>query len=257
MKKRDVQLTTQAHRPAFDDFTNAMRSAEAREGWRSSEVLRHFLDAGFRALRGRLLVGESFDGNEAEYMKIVKACRHPLETMTDLSVMLGATGRALITEPVDFLGPVFTQLSADPGWGQVFTPYHVSYMMAKMILGDVKAQLADRPYITLSEPACGVGGMVLAANAALRDAGLDVARQAHWWAQDIDYRAMSAAYIQLALTDCSAIVAHGDTLRLEIRMKTATPAACLFPKTFEIREAPALPQVAPASTIPPTQLTLL
>ena len=50
MKKRDVRLTTEAHRPAFEVFYDAMRGEESREGWRPSEVLQRFLDAGFGAL---------------------------------------------------------------------------------------------------------------------------------------------------------------------------------------------------------------
>lgn len=252
MKKRDITLTTEAHRPAFNDFADALRAAESREGWRSSEVLRHFLDAGFRVVRGRLLVGAAFDANEAEYMRIVKLCRHPQETMRDISVMLGATALALAAEPVDFIGPVFSELSSAAEMGQFFTPHHLSYLMAKLIVGDVKAMLGDRPYITLSEPACGVGGMMLATNLVLREAGLDIARQAHWHMIDIDHRAMCGAYLQAALTDTSAIVVRGNTLSLEAWMSTATPAAALYPKSFESTK----PHKAAELPRPETQLTL-
>lgn len=253
MKKRDVLLATEAHRPAFNDFADAMRSAESREGWRSEEVLRNFLDAGYRAIRGRLLFGEAFDANEAEYMKIVAACRKPQETMADISRMLGAVGLAISAEPIDFIGPVFSVLSADAGMGQFFTPHHLSYAMAKMIVGDPRPLLEGRRYITLSEPACGVGGMMLATNVVLREAGLDVARQAHWHMVDVDFRAVCGAYIQAAFSDCSAIVVHGNSLSLEVRSSTATPAAALFPKTFrEIDPMPAEVVPAPAAA----QLTL-
>jgi hypothetical protein len=237
MKKRDVRLTTEAHRPAFEVFYDAMRGEESREGWRPSEVLQRFLDAGFRAVRGALLRGSpDFDANEAEYMAVVKHCRHPTETMNDLSRMLGSLGLALMTEPVDFVGPVFTVLSADSWMGQVFTPHHVSYFMAKMIVGNATAELNEgKKYITLCEPCCGVGGMVLAANVALREQGFDVARQVHWHMTDIDYRAICGAYLQTALTDCSAVVVHGDSLSNEVRLVSPTPAAVMFPKSFGAR----------------------
>lgn len=256
MKKRDVMLTTAAHRPAFDSFADAMREAERAEGWRSSEALRHFLEAGYRAIRGRVLIGEAFDANEAEYMKIVGRCREPKTTMSALATMLGAVGLALRADPVDFIGPVFSELSADAGMGQFFTPHELSYVNAKMILSDAAEMIRDRPYITLQEPACGVGGMILAANLVLREAGLDVARQAHWHATDVDFRAMAGCYIQCAMTDVSGIIFHGNTLSLDVWARTPTPAAILYPKTFnEERGKPSIPEQLAASPSP-EQLSL-
>jgi hypothetical protein len=249
MKKRDVRLTTSAHREAFDDFYEAFRASGGREGWRSGETLRHFLEAGYRAVRGRLLTGEAFEKNEAEYMSLVGRCRHPQETMRDLSVMLGALALAMIREPVDFVGPVFNEIAADAGMGQFFTPHDLSYLMAKMTLPErIEALKEGRKWMTLQEPACGVGGMLLATNVALREAGFDLAREVHWLAIDVDFRAMAGCYLQASLSDCSAIVVHGDTLRLQEWAATPTPAAVLFPKHFGERAAsPEIPVAPPRS----------
>lgn len=244
MKKRDVRLTTAAHRPAFDSFYEAFRSAQGREGWRSGEVLRYFLEAGYRAVRGRLITGEAWDANEAEYMKIVKFCRNPKETMSDLAVMLGAMTLALSADPVDFVGPVFSEIAADSGMGQFFTPHELSYLIAKLSIPPREEALADKQYITIQEPACGVGGMILATNVALREAGYDVAREVHWFAVDVDRRAISAAYLQAALTDCSGVFVHGNTLSLETWGTSITPAAFVYPKTFE-RADRAMPEPKP------------
>lgn len=254
MKKRRVVLTTEAHREAFDGFADALHAVESREGWRSSEVLRHFLDASFHALRGRLLTGEAWEKNEADYMALVGRCRKPRETMADLSRMLGETARALRAEPVDFVGPVFSELSADAGMGQFFTPYHLSYFMAKATLSDAKAMLGDRAFITLAEPACGVGGMILAANVVLREAGIDVATQAHWTAIDVDHRAVCGCYLQLSLTDCSADVYRGNALGdPRDLVGTRTIAAAMFPK---IERPTASPDPAAPSPAEPVQLTM-
>ena len=95
MKKRHVNLTTEAHRPAFNDFADAMRATESKEGWRSSETLRHFLDAAFCSIKGRFLMGEAWTTNEAEYMAIVGRCRHPKETLRS-KVMSQETQRAFV-----------------------------------------------------------------------------------------------------------------------------------------------------------------
>lgn len=245
MKKRDVSLNTEAHRPMFNHFAEALQEIVNREGQRSSEVLRNFLEAGYRAIRGRLLVGDAFDKNEAEYMRIVKGCQHPKETMSDLGKMLGSLTAALHVEPIDFIGPVFSVLSASDEMGQFFTPHHLSYMMAKLIVGDARATLGNRRYITLAEPACGVGGMVLATNLVLREQGLDIATQAHWHLVDVDFRAMCGCYLQCALTDTSAIVVHGNTLSLEVRSTNPTPAAIMFPKSFDAEDLKPLPVAAP------------
>lgn len=255
MKKRRVVLTTEAHRPAFNEFADALREAESKEGWRSSETLRYFLDAGFLALRGRYLAGEAWDRNEAEYMAIVKRCRHPNETMTAVSKMLGCVGLALIADPIDFVGPVFSELSADAWMGQFFTPHQLSVFMAKVIIGDdPRGRIGEKGFLSLSEPACGVGGMILATNVVLREAGLDVAREAHWTAVDIDHRAVCATYIQLSMTDCSADVFRGNSLGDPRELVgTRTPAAMLYPK---IPPRPTAPPPLPPPAPTPAQLTL-
>lgn len=233
MKKRDVRLTTAAHREAFDMFYGAFRDAGHREGWRSGETLRHFLEAGHRAIRGKMLLGEAWETNEVEYMKIVKSCRSPQETMRDLAMMLAATTIALAADPVDFVGPVFNEIAADAGMGQFFTPHELSYLIAKMTIPPREEALADKLYVTCQEPACGVGGMILATNLAFRDAGYDVAKEVHWFAVDVDRRAINGAYLQAALTDCSGVFVHGNTLSLETWGTSLTPAAFLNPKTFD------------------------
>lgn len=253
MKKRDVRLNTSAHREAFDGFADQLGEIERREGWRADEVLRNFLDTGYRALRGRLLLGDAFAENEAAYMKVVASCRYPKETMGSLAIMLGETTKALLADPIDFLGPVFSEVSASSAMGQFFTPHALSMLNAQMILGDVRAMLEGKKFIRLHEPACGVGGMVLAANLVMREQGVDVARQTHWHVVDVDYRAICGAYIQLCLTDASATVIHGNTLSLESWGGAVTPAAVLFPKLDQER-APDI--IAPAVT-PPVQLSLL
>lgn len=251
MKKRDVRLTTAAHREPFDAFYDAFRDVGSREGWRASETLRHYLEAGYLAVRGRTLMpgGEAWRRNEDEFLKAERRWRDPAKTKADLGRMLGAMTLALIREPVDFVGPVFNEIAADSGMGQFFTPHDVSLLIAKMTFGATRESvLGGKPYVTISEPACGVGGMILAACVALREAGVDPARETHWHAVDIDARAYHACYLQLSMADVSGVVLHGNTLGLEAWQAAMTPAAVLFPKSFEPK----------AVSIPkPEQLSLL
>lgn len=231
MKKRDVILNTQAHRPAFDEFVDLFHEVECHEGMRPFEILGNWMEASYRAHRGAILRFVLADepawaANEERYMRIAAKCRHPA-TMTTFGKMLGALALALETAPIDFIGPVFTSLAADHFMGQFFTPYEVSKMMAEMTLGEPDP---EKPVTFCSEPACGVGGMVLAANEVFRGRGFDIARRVHWDAVDIDARAMHGAFLQINLTGASARVVHGDSLRLDAWEATPTIAAVMFPK---------------------------
>lgn len=230
MKRNDVRLTTAAHKPAFDLFYDGFRTVQALEHWSGGEITARWLEASFRAVRGKLLAGEARKTNEAEYMKIVARCHKPNETMKALRQMFNALVEGLEAEPIDFIGPIFSELAANAFAGQFFTPHSLSYMMAQMIVGDAKTELGDKPYMLLHEPACGVGGMVLATNQVLRERGICPSRQAHWVAVDIDFRAFCGAYLQIGLTGGSATVLHGNTLSLEEWMAVPTPMAVLFPK---------------------------
>jgi hypothetical protein len=245
-------LTTSVHREAFDDFYDAFREVGGREGWRSGEALRHFLESAYLAVRGQTLPrgGDAWQKNEDEFLKIESGWRDAARTKADLGRMLGAMTLALSREPVDFVGPVFNEIAADAGMGQFFTPHDVSLMIARMIFGSTRDEILDgKSYITIAEPACGVGGMILAACVALRDVGIDCARETHWHAIDIDARAFHACYLQLALTDVSAFVFHGNALSLEARRSAVTPAAILYPKDPGATARAVIP--------PPTQLSLL
>lgn len=225
------------HRAATADFLKLLSTAARREGWRESEAFSHWLTCAASALLGPLLQLDrpAWEANEARYMAVVRSCRDQAATMGDLAKLLAITTDALETAPTDFLGPIFSEVSASAGLGQFFTPWAISMASASMILQDAPALLADiraegGSHITLSEPACGVGGMVLAGNEVLRGHGICPATQAHWVAVDVDWRAVCGAYVQLTLTGCSAVVVHGNCLSAETWAQLPTVAAVAYPK---------------------------
>ena len=257
MKRNDVYLNTEAHRHARDQFVHHLNAVTRREGWRNYEAITYWLDASFRAMRSAALElqhrPDERAANESEYMKIVKRCRHPSESMRDLSDMLAALVLALEAAPIDFIGPIYTEFAASSQLGQFFTPYHLSKMMAMMIIEEPEKMLADsgRGFLTLQEPACGVGGMTLAACEVLRERGFDLARQVHWTMIDIDYSATCAAYVQVNLSGVSADVFHGNTLSLQTWLATPTLAATLHPKRLKYNPKAVLPPPSPEP--PPTE----
>lgn len=111
--------------------------------------------------------------------------------------------------------------------GQFFTPYEVSRLMAGIVMADqaeLQAQQQQRGYITLQEPACGAGGMVIAAIHALADSGFNYQQAMHVTAIDVDRRCAHMTYVQLTLLHVPAIVIQGNALSLEVLETWYTPA---------------------------------
>ncbi|KHT26740.1 hypothetical protein RC98_13655 [Pectobacterium carotovorum subsp. carotovorum] len=131
----------------------------------------------------------------------------------------------------DFLGSVFMELElGDRRRGQYFTPYSIAYMMAKMQLSDGLPALTsgERDFITVSDPACGAGGMVVAMAQAMLEAGFNPQKQMVAVCVDIDSVAAMMAYVQLALCGIPAMVIVGNSLSMEFRQTWRTPFWLMF-----------------------------
>ena len=117
--------------------------------------------------------------------------------------------------PDDILGDVY--MKADMGSkaaGQFFTPFHLSELSARVgligMIDEYKAGKLDR--ITISEPACGGGAMILAAAKVLYESGINYQTAMEVVAQDIDWKGVYMCYVQLSLLGISAICVQGSTL---------------------------------------------
>lgn len=156
----------------------------------------------------------------------------------------------------DVLGSTFMMLDmGNAGAGQFFTPYEVSRLMGNMMMGVGQALVAKTDvhgFIRVLEPACGAGGMLIAAAHAMHDAGLNYQQCMHATAIDIDQRCVHMTFIQLALLHVPAVVIHGNGLTGECREQWFTPAHILGGWRARLRRreaeegARALPQ-APAA----------
>ncbi|WP_354678312.1 N-6 DNA methylase [Cupriavidus plantarum] len=125
----------------------------------------------------------------------------------------------------DVLGQTYMMLElGNDKAGQFFTPYPVSRLMARMNIGDGAPFVQRDGFVTLSEPACGAGGMVIACADALHDAGHNYQQTMHATCIDIDPRCVHMTYVQLALLHIPAIVIHGNALSVEAWSTWITPA---------------------------------
>lgn len=170
---------------------------------------------------------------EEEYLKIIKS--YEKADQLAFPKLLGLLTEALEFAPFDVLGKLFMDLElGSRDKGQFFTPHTISEMMSEILHGDELAEL-KKPFITLSEPACGAGGMVLAFVKSMLRHKHDPAKRL--WAQciDVDRLAALMCFVQLSLWNVPAEIIVGNTLSLEVREVWHTPQHFLGMWEFRLR----------------------
>lgn len=130
----------------------------------------------------------------------------------------------------DFLGELFMALELGNSHnGQFFTPYDVCRAMAAMTYGeDLKRKIETQGWISVNDPACGAGALLVAFANECRRPGNDINYQTSvlFVAQDIDLVAGCMCYIQLSLLGCPGYVVIDDAL---LRPSTSIDARGLIP----------------------------
>jgi len=164
---------------------------------------------------------------EAEYLEIVG--KYSKEEANKISKLLAILIELLQPEPVDILGQLYMEMELNSdNTAQFFSPACIAQLMAKISCGNLAEQLKSKPFITVSEPACGAGGMLLAFTKEVIHAGYNPAEKLWVQAVDIDRVASMMCYIQLSLWNVPAQVVVGNSLTLEVRESFYTPAHYLF-----------------------------
>ena len=121
------------------------------------DVFRDFVTMSAITLRNALVMNDEL---EKEYLAIIGSYQKP--DQLHFPKLLALLVALLEFGPRDVLGNLFEALElTSKDKGQFFTPHPISEFMAQ-IVGNDEISLGDKPFITLSEPACGAGGMVLA-----------------------------------------------------------------------------------------------
>ncbi|MCH5050822.1 ArdC-like ssDNA-binding domain-containing protein [Pectobacterium aquaticum] len=166
---------------------------------------------------------------EDDYMRRIK--RYKAVDQRRFPALFNTLVEGMEFSPSDFLGSVFMELElGDRRRGQYFTPYSVSYLMAKLSLSSGLKELdtGERDFITVSEPASGGGGMIIAMANAMLEAGYNPQKQMMAVCIDVDPVAAMMTYVQLSLCGIPAMVIVGDTLRMEFRQTWRTPFWMMF-----------------------------
>lgn len=168
-----------------------------------------------------------YEPREKRYLEIVK--HYTKEELNGFSKLLGMLVNHLEEAPQDVLGEVFHALELhNERKGQFFTPFPICRMVAKMIVEDTQPDILNQyGFITISEPACGTGAMIISAAQELKDSGINYQQSIHVTAVDLDLTCVHAAYVQFSLLHIPAVVVHGNTLTLEEFSHWYTPAHAL------------------------------
>src|ERR1700722_14722870 len=170
-----------------------------------------------------LLPGPAADAIEDQYMAVVK--RNRVEDVRAMPELLAITTLAVQEGGCDFLGQVVGDLELMTGhMGQFFTPYDLSRMMAELTLDTVDEIIAEQGFVTVQEPACGAGGMIIAAADVIERKGFDIGRQLYVDAIDISPLCFRMSYLQASLRGIPATIRRGNTLTLEMFDAAHTPA---------------------------------
>lgn len=110
--------------------------------------------------------------------------------------------------------------------GQFFTPSHISNFMGEAIIckeENINKIIEENGFITMMEPTCGAGGMILGFAKALKNHDINYQQELLVEAIDISPTCVYMTYIQLSLYGIPAIVYCGDTLSLKMNFKMETP----------------------------------
>lgn len=188
------------------EFTSTLEALD-----RSKNISTVFLD--FLTLSMCSLAQPFYRSQNLEQRYKNTICNYTKEQAEEFSKLLALLISALEEKHQDFLGQVFSANNfGNARKGQFFTPYHVSKLMAQINFTDIENQLAENNFVTLAEPCCGSGGIIIAFAEILKEQGYNYQHQLFVEAIDIDETCFKMAYIQLSILGIPARVMLGDTL---------------------------------------------
>ena len=219
-KAAHPQKAAHPHQPHANAFEKAIRRLSHRHAlW---QVFADFCECAAISLANAL---ERREEREARYLRIVG--RYERDELNELCRLLGAVIEALEADRSDFLGPLFMGLDLGNHWnGQFFTAPVVCDLIARVLFDaeDVREKIERSGFLTVQEPACGGGAMLIAFAEEMRRHGFHSHEHLVATVIDIDATAAHMCFIQLALLHVPAIVVIGNTLTGEVREVFHTPA---------------------------------
>lgn len=197
----NIRLETTQQKEIYNDFRYLSDRYGKWETW-----------ADFIRLSACSLCLSNREEKEREYADAIR--RYQQEDIERFSRMLALTIDALEQNPnQDFLGDLFMRFDLSNTWkGQFFTPYNVCEAIAEMTAEDLADQLKNKPWVSINDPACGAGALLIAFAQECRRQKVNYQQSVLFVAQDVDRTAALMCFIQLSLLGCAGYVVVGNSL---------------------------------------------
>lgn len=129
---------------------------------------------------------ELWEAREKEYLDIMR--RYNEDERFAIRELFFLLVDAMDEEMTDVLGEVYMAAGLGSKYtGQFFTPFHLSELCARVAIQD-KIDHFDGNVLTLTEPSCGGGGMIIAAAKVMKEAGINPQKYLRIVAQDLDWK---------------------------------------------------------------------
>lgn len=217
--------------PTVNEIIKRIESSAYRIG--KSQLISDVFECGAIAISNTVDLLQQAE-REERYQQIIKNYEpSERELLTDIFGKIYALLSSVVYDDGkfnDYLGELFMRCNqGNSKAGQFFTPYHISHFMAKAAIGDeVIKQTENDGILTVCDPCCGGGGMMVAALDVLKnDYNINYARNCFIECSDIDIRCVHMTYLQLSLAGVPAIIKHQNSLSRELWSVWKTPAFVL------------------------------
>lgn len=215
--------------PTVDEIDKIITANSHRIG--KSQLINDIFECGAIAISNKVDLRQA-ETREERYLQIIRQYRKDEQNLiaTVFSKIFALLSSVVYDDGRfgDYLGELFMRNNqGNDKAGQFFTPFHVSKLCSKMILTEqsVRPLIEQDKIITLNDPCCGSGGMILASMDILQnDYGVNYARNCFIDCGDIDIRCVHMTYLQLSLAGVPAIVKHQDALSRKLWSVWYTPA---------------------------------
>lgn len=195
------------------------------------EFLSDIFECGAIAISNRFDMSQ-YEQREKRYLQIIKKYD---TTIQQLIAEIFAKIFLILTQQInsavgfnDYLGDIYMRFkTSNNKAGQFFTPYCVSKACAEIALNEnvINEAIEKDKILTLSEPACGSGGMIVAAVDVLYyKYHFNYSRNLVVECSDIDSRCVHMTYLQLGLAGIPAVIFKRDTLSMQTWERWETPA---------------------------------
>ena len=161
---------------------------------------------------------------EDEYLKIIGS--YSRLDQIRFPKLLTVVADGLTERFCDFLGEAYMNCEMGNGnMGQFFTPYSVSQASAAMTIGKVtdKSRI-----ISIGEPSCGSGGMIIAAAEVLAKQDFPFQQNMLAFMDDLDINAVYMSIIQCSLLGIPSVIRYMNTLTQEVYDEFETPACAMW-----------------------------